>query len=308
VTAPAVKMIFEMYASGNYTLSKIAQTLNEQGYRSVNGNPFARWGIYDILHNDKYTGTHYISGIAEPEKCPQIIDTALFKKAQEMLQKSACKAREQRTGHVYALTGLLQCGYCGQAVCGTSAKNGNKHYFYYKCRSREDCANSRNYPADKLEQIVIDALQAYLTQDKIDMIVDRIYKLYTAQEMPPDTRAQLPEINRQIQNIVNAIANGVQSDALIQKLEILEKQRETIENQPIAQPRITKAHFEYFLKRLATILETTEDKKQLFNAMISSVTIFKNDIVIAINITDESNPPTLEEIKASLDSVGDSSV
>lgn len=307
-TAPAVKLIFEMYASGNYTLSKIAQTLNEQGYRSVNGNPFKRWGVSDILHNDKYTGTHYIDGIAEPEKCPPIIDTELFEKVQGMLQKSASKAREQRTDHVYALTGLVQCGICGQAICGSSSKSNGKHYFYYKCRNRETCENQRNYSADKLEQIVIDALQEYLTQDKINVITERVYKLYTEQEVQPDPRTQLPEINRQIQNVVNAIASGVQSEALTQKLADLEMQREALEKQPIAQPKLTKEHFEYFLKRLATILETTEDKKQLFNAMISSITLFKDELVIAINVLENDNPPTLTEIKKSLDSVGDISL
>lgn len=306
-TAPAVKQAFEMYATGNHTLSEIARTLNEQGYRSNSGRPLELWHISQMLHNDKYTGTHYIDGIAEPETCQPIIDAELYEKVQILLEQSAHKARDRRTGHVYALTGLTRCGYCGQAVCGTSAIRHGKRYYYYHCHNDRKCHEAKAFTADKLEQVVVDALQEYLTQDKIDVIVDRTYKLYTEQMEQPSTKAQLPEINRQIQNVVNAIANGIQSEALKQKLADLEQQRDAAEHQPLLQPQLSKKHFEYFLKRLASVLETAEDRQQLFNSMISNVTLFRDKLVIAINVLENDNPPTLTEIEKSLDSVMDTS-
>lgn len=306
ITAPIVKQIFEMYVKKNYTLSKIARTLNEQGYRTINGNTFKRFSIYDILHNDKYTGIHYIKGIAEPETCPPIIDKKLFDKAQLLLQKSANKSREQRTDHIYSLTGLIQCGYCGQSICGTSTLNSTKRYFYYQCRNR-NCKKTNCFSADKLEQAIINALQEYLTQDKIDVIVERTYKLYTEQDNKFISKNQLPEINKQIKNIVNAIASGVCSKSLTQKLTELEQQRKELENQPITQPQLKKEHFEYLLKRLVTVLKTEDDKRKLFNTMINSVTLFKDKAVIAINVLDNIKPPALIEIIKVLDSVGDTS-
>ena len=303
-TAPAVKQIFEMYTSGDYTLSKIARTLNEQGYRTSNGNKFSVYNISKLLHNDKYTGIHYIDGIAEPERCPQIIDKESFDKAQILLQKSANKSREQRTNHIYSLTGLMQCGYCGRAVCGKSAIRSERRYFYYICNG--NCKESKRFQADKLEQVVINALQEYLTQDKIDIIVERTYKLYIEQDYKPSTKNQLPEINKQIKNIVNVIASGVCSESLTQKLAELEQQRKELENQPITQPQLKKKHFEYVLKRLSTVLETEDDRRKLFNTMINSVTLFKDELVIAINVLENIKPPALTEIRKVLHNVADS--
>ena len=72
-----VRRIFKSYLSG-CTIQSIADQLNADGYRTNYGNEFKRYTVSDILHNDKYTGIHYIDGIEEPETCPAIISQTTF--------------------------------------------------------------------------------------------------------------------------------------------------------------------------------------------------------------------------------------
>ena len=54
-TAPAVRMMFELYADG-YTTSEICSWLSEHGYSTRNGKPFKPNTLNSIFHNEKYRG------------------------------------------------------------------------------------------------------------------------------------------------------------------------------------------------------------------------------------------------------------
>ena len=55
VASEAIKMIFEMYSNG-YGGTKIAQKLNELGYKASNGKEFYSHAIINIIKNPVYTG------------------------------------------------------------------------------------------------------------------------------------------------------------------------------------------------------------------------------------------------------------
>ena len=54
--AEAVKLIFQLYATGNYGLRKLSQELTRRGYTSLLGNKFNSVTIGHILQNPKYKG------------------------------------------------------------------------------------------------------------------------------------------------------------------------------------------------------------------------------------------------------------
>lgn len=305
-TAENVRRIFGMYNSGA-TLQSIANTLNNEGYRTYNGNTFKRYTIYDILKNDKYTGIHYIDGIEEPEICPAIITREVYDKAAERLKKSAHNARESKTGHVFALTGLIKCGYCGRSICGTSTA---RKYFYYQCTGGGDGCNL-SVNSEKLETAVIEALQDFFTADRVDELADRLYKLYTTDISTgkPTREQRLQEVEKQIQGAVKALVACPESRALQTALEDFERQRAEIEASEMKQPRLTREHFANFFQWLLHTLEHPDDRKSFFNTVIHSAVLFKDKIVIAINMTDENaQPPTFTEIcKHFSDSVGGTS-
>jgi site-specific DNA recombinase len=64
--AEAVKIIFEMYDNG-YGYSDIITTLNQNGYTTKKGCTFGKNSLYEILGNEKYTGTFVFNRLSSSE-------------------------------------------------------------------------------------------------------------------------------------------------------------------------------------------------------------------------------------------------
>ena len=78
-TAPAVKLIYNMYESGE-SISNIIRYLNENGYRNLRGKPFTKNSLPSILKNERYTGTYIFKDqIKEENIIPAIITKEVFK-------------------------------------------------------------------------------------------------------------------------------------------------------------------------------------------------------------------------------------
>ena len=106
-----------------------------------------------------------------------------------------------------------------------------------------------------------------------------------------------------IENVVQAIVNGVQLDNLNATIEELkarrEQLRESIDTIPAASPKLT---YDHFRMALALIIEKaqTEDFKALLSAVVNCIVVDDQNVVICINLTDESNTPPMEQIRFSV--------
>lgn len=72
-TAPYVKKIFSMYASG-MSVVEICQYLNDRRIRSSLGAKFNNNSLHHMLKNERYLGTYIYDNIVIPNRIPQIID------------------------------------------------------------------------------------------------------------------------------------------------------------------------------------------------------------------------------------------
>jgi DNA invertase Pin-like site-specific DNA recombinase len=79
-----IKKAFRLYATGNYSISSLAEKLSKEGFRSRNGRPVHGSGIYQILNNPIFYGwfswnNQIYKGIHTP-----IISKDLFDAVQEV--------------------------------------------------------------------------------------------------------------------------------------------------------------------------------------------------------------------------------
>lgn len=128
----AVQMAFERYATGAYTATKIAQLLNEQGFRTRNTRkdpevgvtgprPFGKESVVDMLRNPFHAGkVRYRDGELVPGAHEAAVSWDLFERVQQQLDRHARHGRGERTKHTYLLNGLLRCYHCGERVWATT--------------------------------------------------------------------------------------------------------------------------------------------------------------------------------------------
>ncbi len=228
-----VKKIYDLYLDG-YGYAKIAENLNNAGYKTKPGNKFSKNSIYEILINEKYIGTFVFnkrSGknngkrnnhvykddvIKIPNSLPQIIDELIFNKVQDKLHN---KKRGPRisSNNFYLLTGKLICGECGGPYTGNSywkSRNGDKHLIYScSTRKRNKQCSGKSIRQDVIESYVEENLINNLfTDEKINQIADILLsssrKLNDKSEEISILKGKLKEITLKQEKMLDAFLEG----------------------------------------------------------------------------------------------------
>lgn len=199
----------------------------------------------------------------------------------------------------YYLSGKLFCGYCGEPMSGLSGtgRNGEKHY-YYRCngvqkKSGYHKKNENKYLVE--DEVCRAARAAFESMDKDDM-AQRIHELYyaaLARDYAPDQlEEQLAEVNKQAENLVNAIAGTGGNQMLYDKLQELDERKRQLESAV----RVAKAMSDNVPSVeqisvliddvLATDINTTEGKKAIADIMISKVFLYDDRLTVVFKDKD----------------------
>ena len=299
LTGPIVQEIFRRYAEGEKQ-NQIITDLNRRGIRNPLGNAWNKVNLTYMFRNRIYIGEYSVGDYGTNE-CPALIDKELFDKVQEVKAVSIHRARESRTGFDYMLTGRMICASCGASVVGSTMQN---KYHYYQCH-KNHCG--RRIRAEELHERVRVALREYLTDEKLDELAAAAYAAYEQEQTPASDREllehELADVEKKIENVVQAIVNGVQLDNLNATVEELkarrEQLRESINTIPAASPKLTYDHFRMALELIIEKAQT-EDFKALLSTVVNCIIVDDQNVVICINLTDESNTPPMEQIKFSV--------
>jgi site-specific DNA recombinase len=133
--APLIRKVFELYASGKYSLHSLAHRMNEMGLRRKSGKTVSNSTISHILHNLFYTGIirikiseEYFIGLHEPIVSKKLFDTVQSRfecKMSKVLQPS-------RLQKAFLFRRLLMCAHCQHRLIGERQKGHN----YYRCHTR----------------------------------------------------------------------------------------------------------------------------------------------------------------------------
>ena len=149
-----VRELFELYATGEYSMKQIEKIFWDKGYRNHNGNKIAHTTMSNMISNPKYKG-YYVGNKVKvvdmftkkqkflpPEEwvmfkdetgeiVPAIVSEELWDKANVILKRRSedVKARQGICNHANLLTGKLWCTQCGQPYYRRESKDksGNKN-------------------------------------------------------------------------------------------------------------------------------------------------------------------------------------
>lgn len=303
LTSPIVLEIFQRYANGEKHID-IVNNLNERGIPNVVGTKWRVNHTSKMLRSEIYIGKYTIKNMEGFSPCPAIISEELFNRVQERRLSALHRARKSRTEYQYLLTGKATCSICGKSVYGTSQHLGKYHY--YRCV--KNCFG--NLPCDEIHERVCDAVREYLTDEKLDEIATAVYQEYSRKDAPASEydilHKELKDVNRQLQNAVDAVLNGFASDSLKSTMTDLEKRKRELANliskEVVAPPKLTFEHFRFALEILIE-KANSDNMKSLVDAIVNLVVVDGDRLIICINLTDESNTPPLEQIMLSVSDV-----
>lgn len=308
-TAPLVRVIYEKYAAGE-TLFEIIRYLNNAGYKTPRGKPFARTSLDKLLKNEKYIGIYKFKDIIYDEDAvPALIDKDLFYKVQDMLEKNKRAPVKNWNYSDYLLTGKLFCGHCGDPMVGKAGhgKSGRK-YDYYICKKNDKKPVRKEW----IEETVLQEVHRILDDDEIfQMIVDNTWEYYLEQDTKEHEREvmlkQIADIEKGIANLSKAVEQGMPFDVVSGRLDELSGQKIALQK-AIAELEIqkgfklTKDHIQFFLEQFRSMDASDRNcEKRLISVFVNAIYVYDDKLKIAFNYSEEGqrNTVSLHDVECS---------
>lgn len=310
LTAPFILEAFKRYDEGA-TMTAIRDWLNEQSMKNTRGQAMTYNSVQHLLNNRRYIGEFRYRDVVVPEGIPAIVPADLFERVQEKLAKNKKVPARHKAEEDYLLTTKLFCGYCGAYLCGESGTSHTaKVHRYYKCvsvkKKRADC-KKKSVKKDWLEDLAVDATMKMVMDDKaIEAIVSMVMDLQDRESTNlPLYERQLQEANTGIQNLLNAIQQGILTKSTKGRLEELEATKEDLEiriaNEQLVKPKVSAEFVTFWLHRFRKLdVRQQAHRKMLIDTFVNAIYLFDDKVVITFNYKDGTKTITFEDVKAAL--------
>ena len=231
--APMVRELFELYATGEYSMKQLEQVFWDKGYRNSNGNKIAHTTMSGIISNPKYKG-YYVGNKVKVvdmftkkqkflppdewvmfkdetgEIVPAIVSEELWEQANAVLRRRSedVKSRQGICNHANLLTGKLICTQCG------------KPYYRRESRDRKGNVNSRWVCAGKINNGADSCDSFAIYEDEIKPLLFEVFR-----DTEVDAEAMIGEYVRMYQEITDDDRLPEQIKALRQTIELAEKKK-----------------------------------------------------------------------------------
>lgn len=307
VTAPHVLEAFKRYAEGA-TMKDLVEYLTEHGVRNTYGEPLNLNSVQRMLKNRRYIGEYAFRDIVIPDGIPAIVPKDLFDRVQEKMEKNKKAPARHKAEDDYLLTTKLFCGYCGAYLCGEAgtARNGTV-YHYYKCvsvkKKRTEC-HKKPVRKQWIEDIIVAETMQMLNDDTaIDAIVSLLMSIQDQENVNlPVYERELREANIGIQNMLNAIQQGILTRSTKERLEELEATRDDLENkialEKLSKPRISEDFMRFWLCRFRKLdVKQKSHRKMLIDTFINAVFLYDDKLVITFNFKEGTKTITFGDLK-----------
>ncbi len=171
-----VHKMFELYATGNYSLQTIRIKITELGLRTLLGKTLSKSGIENIIKDSFYCGTA-ISTKYGPyaHRYPRLITRELFDKCQE-IRTNKRKMPYKAHSKDFIFKGLLKCHNCGCAISFEhKIKPSGREYIIGACtNSKGICKKVYVNETDLLEPIyrVLDRFESITEETQNDLVAE----------------------------------------------------------------------------------------------------------------------------------------
>lgn len=203
--AAIVRELFELYATGKYSMKNLETYFYNNGIRNTKGNKLSHSTMANIIKNPKYMG-YYVGNKVQivdmftkkqkflpedewviykdetGEVVPAIVSEELWQRANEVLKLRSLdvKQKQNKTNHNNLLTGKLICAHCGKPYYrkDTVSKKGTVNSAWrcsYKIKNGKGSCPSMTIYEHEIIPILEDVFKS--SQSNIQELSDLIMRL-----------------------------------------------------------------------------------------------------------------------------------
>jgi len=311
LVAPFVVEAFQLYADGK-NQAQVAQWLNEKEIKTFRNGKININAVSRMLRNRAYIGEYRYAEHVIPNGVPAIVPIDLFEKVQSMLTKNKKAPARHKAEDDYLLTTKLYCGLCGAFMYGESGhgRAGNIHR-YYKCSTakKHRACNKKTVKKLWIEDLAVNEAVRIISDDAIlDRIADEILEAQKRENITlPMLQRQLAEAERGIENMLNAIQQGIINQSTKARLDDLEMKKSEIEvkilQEEIEQPLLSREQILFWLHKFRGIDTSKREQRQLLiDTFIKAVYLYDDRVVLMFNNREDSKDIALADIEGSFGS------
>ncbi len=225
--AAVVRELFELYATGKYSMKQLETYFYEKGFRNSKGNKFSHTTMSSIIANPKYKGYYCGNKVRIvdlftkkqaflPEEewvmykdetgeiVPAIVSEELWERANEVLRMRSqdVKTRQNKTTHRNLLTGKLVCAHCGRPYYRKDAKTKTgESYSIWRCSGKinngaESCPSCSLYESE-----LIPILEGVFreSQSNISALADQMAAIVEDILQTKDGAARIGDLNKAVE-------------------------------------------------------------------------------------------------------------
>lgn len=178
--SPIIKELFELYATGNYSIFDIQDWLVDKNILSKNGTNLSHSGIHNILNNSFYYGLIRWHGQSKIGKHRPIISKDIFDTCQYILAKHRGFLLRKRT-YDFLLRGFAYCKVCGQRYTAEwhideikfKKRGGKIAYYHCQKRYRNGCPSPYVELTNLEKQVEHEFKKLEFTEEFINAVVKK---------------------------------------------------------------------------------------------------------------------------------------
>ena len=252
--------------------------MNERGIKNRN-YPLNYNSVYQILTNRKYIGEYKFGDVVLENAIPALIDKEMFELEQSCMARNKKAPAMHRAEDDYLLTTKLFCRHCGALMVGEiGTSHTSKQYLYYKCtRAKKGKCKKKAIGKDYIENLVIDDITELLSDNNaLEELAKRIYEMQSEQSFAVTTLKSQLEVERKLDNLGEAITNGIYSSKTKQVLDELEERKKNLQEElyqeKLEHPIVSEEqilHTLYHYKSIDT--STKEGRQPLIDGFVKSI-------------------------------------
>ena len=308
LTAPFVLEAYQNYDEG-MTMSEIAAILNQHEVKNTRGGRISIDNVASLLKNRRYTGEYIYRDIVVPDGIPSIVPKDLFDRVQEKIAKNKKAPARHKAEDDYILTTKLFCGECKSLMVGESGTSATKQvYHYYKCVSAKKHTGCHMKPLRKawIEDVVVEEIKKALYDDKlIDDIVHMFMEFQQKENtVIPHLEHELAEAEKAINNMLNAIEQGIITPMTKKRLDALEEKHRNIETEIIKEkmkrPLLTEEQVRFWFERMREYdITVLEQRKRLIDTFVNAIFVYNDRLLFTFNYKRDAKTVLFSDLKSS---------